>query len=434
MDMTGMKQVNYGIIKENEMNKYTLFIVVVLTGMLNIGQGMAAGKPLKVYILAGQSNMEGHAQIRTFGVMGQDPVTAPILKEMLGPDGKPRVCENVWISYLTGGKENGEGIGKLTAGYGSRQNPSGPGEKIGPEFTFGIYMAKAIEEPILIIKTAWGGKSLHTDFRPPSAGPYQFSEQQIENFKKRNSDITQVEKETAEATGRYYRYMIDHVKKVLGDIKRVYPDYDEKRGYEIAGFVWFQGWNDMVAGDTYPNRDKPGGYDKYSEWLADFIRDVRKGLSAPDMKFVIGVLGVGGPLDKYVSQRYVPIHGAFRAAMAAPAAMPEFKGNVKAVDTAQFWDMRLQAMEDKQEKIQQMAGFLKNKHKDYANKDGSMDAAAQKAFVDKYRNELIGAEDQEYAQAARSNGGYHYFGSAKTMSQIGKAFAEAMLELEKKAK
>ena len=52
-------------------------------------------------------------------------------------------------------------------------------------------------------------------------------------------------------------------------------------GYELAGFVWFQGWNDMVGRDVYPNRDKPGGYDLYSRLMAQLIRDVRKDLSAP---------------------------------------------------------------------------------------------------------------------------------------------------------
>ena len=31
-------------------------------------------------------------------------------------------------------------------------------------------MEKRLNEPVLIIKTSWGGRSLHTDFRPPSAG------------------------------------------------------------------------------------------------------------------------------------------------------------------------------------------------------------------------------------------------------------------------
>ncbi len=90
---------------------------------------------------------------------------------MRGADGQPTVCEHCWISYFTGsGDNNGEGHGRLTAGYGSRQKPDQPNGKIGPEFTFGLAMDAAFDEPVLLIKTAWGGKSLHTDFRPPSAG------------------------------------------------------------------------------------------------------------------------------------------------------------------------------------------------------------------------------------------------------------------------
>ncbi|MDA7881332.1 sialate O-acetylesterase, partial [Akkermansiaceae bacterium] len=169
-------------------------------------------KPLKVFILAGQSNMEGHAKISSFDHIGMDPKTAPLLKEMRDKSGNPRVLDNVRMSYLTGGKENGVGTGPLTAGFGSRSNPTEPGEKIGPEFTFGITMEKLLGEPIVIIKTAWGGKSINTDFRPPSAGPYEFNEQQIENFKKQNKDVAAELAKRNESAGVYYRCMTDHVK------------------------------------------------------------------------------------------------------------------------------------------------------------------------------------------------------------------------------
>ncbi|MCH7910024.1 MAG: hypothetical protein IIB38_10450, partial [Candidatus Hydrogenedentes bacterium] len=180
------------------------------------------------------------------------------------PDGTPRVCDNVWISYLTGGRENGEGFGKLTSGYGSRRDPAQDGGKIGPEFTFGITMDKAIEEPILIIKTAWGGKSIGRDFRPPSSGlPSDEKLKQIlkqtneRNKKRKKPEITL--DDVKDGYGKYYRLMIDHVRMVLKDIKRVYPEYNKKQGYEIAGFVWFQGFNDMVSRSVYPNRDQEGG-------------------------------------------------------------------------------------------------------------------------------------------------------------------------------
>src|SRR4051812_22771255 len=146
----------------------------------------AVAKPLKVYILAGQSNMEGHAKVETFDYIGDDPATAPLLKQMRTADGKSRVCDHVWISYFTGGAENGEGFGKLTAGYGSRKNPAEDGGNIGPEFTFGLTLDDKSQEPVLIIKTAWGGKSLYYDFRPPSAGPFERSKNDIE--KNRNPD------------------------------------------------------------------------------------------------------------------------------------------------------------------------------------------------------------------------------------------------------
>jgi alpha-galactosidase len=265
----------------------------------------AAEKPLKVFILAGQSNMEGHAKVETFDFIGDDPVTAPLLKMMRGSDGKPTVCDGVSISYLTGGQEtNFDLSGKLTAGYGSvwGQAPGKLGDKIGPEFTFGLTMDAALDEPVLIIKTAWGGKSLHTDFRSPSAGPYQLSKFQRENYPKqeghgipKNFEEWKVEK--AKATGAYYRLMIEHVKKVLADPQQVIPNYDARHGFELAGFVWLQGFNDMVDGHVYPKHNQPDRFELYSELLSHFIRDVRSDLDAPKLPFVIGVMGVGGLKD-----------------------------------------------------------------------------------------------------------------------------------------
>ncbi len=405
---------------------------------------MAESKPLKVYILAGQSNMQGQARVETFDYIGDDPETAPLLKEMLSPDGKPAVCDRVWISYLTGSSEgNGEGFGKLTAGYGARKVPTEDGGKIGPEFTFGLAMQRAYDGPILLIKTAWGGKNLHTQFRPPSAGKTQLNEFQKELYAKSG----QTEKRLAsidEECHKYYRFMIDHVRKVLDDPKRIVPDYDPKAGYVIAGFVWFQGWNDMCDSHTYPNRDKPGGYDMYSDLLAQFIRDVRQDLPAPKMPFVIGVMGVGGE-DATGGVALI------RPAMAAPAAMPEFKGNVAAVQTAPYWDDKLAAIESKFGKPKKIEYYLKKggvpgkvvsdnfpvayaMRKEYWDtdpKERKMTREEQKAYVEAYRSRTITPEEEALWKRGASNGGYHYLGSAKTMALIGNAFAGAMLELEK---
>ena len=375
----------------------------------------AGEKPLKVFILAGQSNMEGHARVETFDYIGDDPTTAPLLREMRDANGNPRVCENVWISYLTGRRgENGEGFGRLTTGYGARTNPAEDGGKIGPEFTFGITMDKALDEPILIIKTAWGGKSLFHDFRPPSAGLYQRSAEDIEK-----------ERFPPETSGHYYRLMIDHISDVLNDVKRVCPEYDAERGYQVAGFVWFQGWNDMVNRGVYPvlpNESQENRFANYSTWMADFIRDVRRDLNAPKMPFIIGVMGVGGT---------GPNEGnlEFRAAMAAPASYAEFQGNVAAVQTAPFWDEKLAKVEAKRGQVRQMAYFLRTEHKNHANKDGSMSKEQQRAYLAKFEADLISPEEAALFERGASNAGYHYLGCAKTFALMGQAYAETMLTM-----
>ena len=402
--------------------------VILTAALLCILSSNSFAKPLKVFILAGQSNMEGHARIETFDYIGDDPATAPLLKMMRGTDGKPAVCDHTWISYLTGrydGSANGEGIGKLTAGFGARgDKPTEDGGKIDPEFTFGLTMDAALKEPVLLIKTAWGGRSLSTEFRPPSAGPYEFSEAQLAQMQKQGKDIAAEKAAKAKETGRFYRYMVEHVKKVLADPKRVCPAYDPAAGHEIAGFVWFQGFNDLVDGGTYPMKadGKTRDYGKYSVWLADFIRDVRKDLGAPKMPFVIGVLGVDGLKAKGNTL-------SFREAMTAPSLLPEFRGNVAAVPTAPFWAEELAAVDEKRAKIRQMEFLLRVKDKNAANKAGTMSAAEQKEYLKKFEADLITPEEAAKWKRGASNAGYHYLGCAKTFALMGKHFAEANLEM-----
>lgn len=376
--------------------------------------------PLKVYLLVGQSNMQGHAAERTLAHLGMDPKTAPLLKAIQHEDGMAKLQRNVWISSVDTSEESGVKQGQLTVGYGA----GGRESKIGPELSFGITMQKHIGEPILLIKTSWGGKSLNTDFRPPSAGPYVFNEKQIENFKKRGKNLAEARKEKSERTGVYYRLMLEHIRKVLGDIKRVYPKYDAKAGHELAGFVWFQGWNDMVDGGTYPTRGLPGSYDAYSKNLAYFIRDVRRDLNTPKLPFVIGVMGVSGPIAKYgpEQKRYAGIHGEFRKAMAAPAKLPEFKGNVAAVFTENYWDEQLSELVDRR-------GRINAKRRELA-KDQSLTRQQRDKAIADFTDELFTNEELKILEVGTSNAAYHYLGSAKILGQIGEAFADALAKLD----
>ncbi len=412
--------------------------LILITAFL--ATAIAEAKPLKVFILAGQSNMEGPANVASFDYIGDDPATAPLLKMMKGSDGKPTVSEGARITYLTGANDKNFVLsGKLTAGYGSMwgQDPTKPGRNIGPEFTFGLRMDAAFDEPVLIIKAAWGGKSLHTDFRSPSAGPYEMPARTRELWERHPQGAHGIPKaedrqkwnaEKIAATGVYYRLMMSHVKNVLADPKKVVPGYDAAQGYEIAGFAWLQGFNDMVDGQVYPNHNQPDRYALYSELLAHFIRDVRKDLSAPKLPFVIGVMGVGGLKDQS------PSMVAFRQAMAAPAEMPEFKSNVTTVQTAPFWSEELGAIDDKRGKVNQMGHFLRSKHKDHANKEGTMTEAEQREHLKKYEAELISPAEVALWKRGASNAGYHYLGCAKTFALMGKAFAEATLDMGKPQK
>ena len=393
-------------------------LLISLVALLGVSFSLSA-KPLKVYLLVGQSNMQGHAAERTLGHLGMDSKTVPLLKAIQNADGSAKVHDQIWISSIEVAEESGVKEGKLTIGYGA----GGRDPKVGPELTFGVTMQKHVGEPILLIKTSWGGKSLNTDFRPPSAGAYAFNEKQIENFKKRGKNLAEVRQEKINSTGVYYRLMLDHIRKVLGDIKRLYPAYDAKAGYELAGFVWFQGWNDMVDGGTYPTRGQPGSYDAYSKNLAHFIRDVRKDLKAPKLPFVIGVMGVGGPIAKYGpdQKRYAGIHGEFRKAMAAPAKLPEFRGNVTAVLTENYWDGELSELVDRRGRI--------NAKRRELSKDKSLNREQRDKALAELNAKLFTKEELKILELGVSNAAYHYLGSAKILGQIGKAFADALAEM-----
>lgn len=396
---------------------HCLWVLLCLWNLSSTALSEDTKKPLQIYILAGQSNMQGHAKISTFEHIGMDAATKPMLDRMIDAKGKPTVCQRVWISSI--GCAESEQTGKLTAGFGASP------EKIGPEFTFGIYTQMLTDAPILIIKTSWGGKSLHTDFRPPSAGPYVFNETLLSNLAKQGKDLSAIRAAKEKETGVYYRQMIDHVKYVLSDIQRIIPDYDSSVGYELAGFAWFQGWNDMVDSGTYPNRDKTGGYDQYSQALAHLIRDVRTELKAPKMPFVIGVLGVGGPTDQYGADqlRYKSTHDQFRAAMAAPALLPEFQGNVATVLAEKYWDRELTLAKAKEKELEQKAKLQAKEEK--------LQPDREKALVDRMRREGLSDRERLIIDKGISNLEFHYLGSAKILGGVGKGLAEAMAQLRR---
>lgn len=327
----------------------------------------SANDRVKVFLLCGQSNMEGKAKVTLL----QHQIKAEGTKARfahLHKDGVFHKRDDVFIKFL--GRK-----GPLTVGYGS------PG-RIGPELEFGIAVGAHFEEPVVIVKCAWGGKSLYKDFRPPSADlPPEAELKKMHERATANAEKRKREPPTFDAIkaefGKYYRATIADVRGVMNDVGSHFPELAGKKP-ELVGVVWFQGWNDMINA-AYT--------DAYAENMAHFIRDIRRDLGVPQLPFVIGQLGVGGAADK--AKKKDDKKARFKAAQAAAAELAEFKGNVTVVKTDQYWDWTAQAVFDK--------GWREN---------------------------------LEEWQTVGSDWPYHYLGSTITMSDIGKAFGKAMIELQ----
>ena len=350
----------------------TLLFLMALVAINISASEPNRSKKVKVFILAGQSNMEGKAKLELLN----HQINAPETKEFfahLHKDGKYIERDDVWINFL-------DRRGKLTAGFGS------PG-CIGPELEFGNVVGNHFDEQVLLIKTAWGGRSLGRDFRPPGAGlpPDAVLQKRLDetnaNIRKRNENEKNPDKKKPEQTmdelkalyGKSYREMMTEIQTVLKELPTRFADY-KNQGYEIAGFVWFQGWNDMLNAEFAA---------EYATNMAHLIRDVRKDLGVANLPVVIGQMGQDGP------EATGPIT-VIKQAQASVEQISEFKGNVKVVKTDVFWDRK----------------------------------AAE--LVKKWRENL-----DEWKKVG-SDYGYHYLGSAITFSKIGHAFGDAMLELIKK--
>lgn len=76
--------------------------------------------------------------------------------------------------------------------------------------------------------------------------------------------------------------------------------------------------------------------------------------------------------------------------------------------------------------------YSQNSTEHYAAMDLWLEGITQpdKEKLDRALEEVLPLKDREILKGA-SNGGYHYMGSAKIMAQIGKAFAEAMVNFQK---
>ena len=272
--------------------------VCFTTSVSNTARAAGPAKVLQVYVLAGQSNMQGQGVVDldhpkyynggrgTLARVMLEPTNVANFKHIKDGQGKWVVRDDVWCRYQT---EKELKTGALTIGFTGY-----PGRHhIGPEFQFGHVVGGATSAPVLLIKTAWGGKSLYKDFRPPSSGG---------------------------TVGPYYKQMIAEVHEGLAAIAKEFPQIKSRR-YQLAGFVWFQGWNDIFA----PDAERA----LYSEHLINLIKDVRREFDRPALPVVIGELG---NLGDAAGKNLVTI----RQQQQIAAQHPPFKGTVTFVKTTQF--------------------------------------------------------------------------------------------------
>lgn len=260
---------------------------------------------VKVFILAGQSNMQGHGRNETGlgGVSGaigslryqvdNDPDN---YGQLVGAGGNwiSRSDVQVWWRDSDLAATRSVKKGRLSPNFGVDNG------KFGPELGFGWILGDLYDQPVLLIKACWGGKSLYADFRPPSAAASRGGK-----------------------VGTYYTGMFDYVHDALDNIDTEFPEW-AGMGYEIAGFGWHQGWND--GGDDFPAS-------QYEENLADLITDVRAEFGKPGLPVSVANTGIGG-WDARGTR--VTIMEA-QLAVGDPAQHPGFAGTVSSAETRDFW-------------------------------------------------------------------------------------------------
>jgi len=231
-----------------------------------------------VFILAGQSNMQGHGRIS----MKKDGDLEFAAKQKqfsyLKKNGKWAERANVWYYHKPG---RGDVVtSNLKPGLGARQ------DRIGPELAFGHVLGEYYKgEQVLLIKCAWGGQAIAMTFRPPSSGPIDDAklQQMYARAKRKRPKLTL--DEFKKIVGSRYRQTLAEVRDVLSNLKKHFPGY-QGQGYEIAGFFWHQGWNDGTKKDFSQ---------EYEKNMTNFIKDIRKDLGNPNLPFVIATSGMGGP-------------------------------------------------------------------------------------------------------------------------------------------
>ncbi len=296
------------------------------------GQPADMKKPVKVFILMGQSNMLGMGDVgpdTAKGTLGYLTKTEKRYPYLLDDAGRWTERSDVRHVHVMPGRGGGMQVNHnewLTVKGGA----------IGPEVAFGHIMGQLLNEPVLVLKSCIGNRSLGWDLLPPGSERFAVEGKVYAGYKDA-PDSWDMDKDKGTATkppawidkktgkviewyaGKQYDDDLANAKKVLSELGTYYPGAGT---YEIAGFVWWQGHKDQ-------NKAHAG---RYEQNLANLIKCLRKDYQAPNAPFVLAV-GCGNPGRESFGLQIAEA----QLAMNDAGKHPEFAGNVKCVDSREFW-------------------------------------------------------------------------------------------------
>lgn len=291
------------------------------------GKPADISKPVKVFILMGQSNMVGAGKVRDASKPGtlEHAVKAkglyPFLVDDAGNWTERKDVRNVRVMV---GKRKPMDVH-------NNEWMTVKGNKIGPELGIGHVLGNAIDDPVMILKSCIGNRALGWDLLPPGSEGFEFTEVD----KKTGQEKTWVHagyKESPDRwekgtepepigwyAGKQYDDDVRNAKAVLDELATYYPD---AHGYEVAGFFWWQGERDCGSAALSS---------RYEQNLVKLIETLRKDFNCPNAPFVMGTLGeaVKGQSQgntSTVMQAMFNVDGA-------SGKYPQFEGNVATVYT-----------------------------------------------------------------------------------------------------
>jgi len=262
------------------------------------GKEADMSKPVKVFILMGQSNMVGAGKVPGAdkdGTLEHAVKTKKLYPYLVDDAGNWTVRKDVRNVFVLC-----SGSGPWKAYRNEWMTISG---NIGPEIGIGHYVGEVLDAPVLILKSCIGNRSLGYDLLPPSAEGYQGNK----------DDPTRTPKPGAWYAGVQYDGDTRAAKEVLKDLNTYYPG---AKKFEVAGFFFWQGDKDRYSAALASS---------YEQNLVHFIKDLRKDFNAPDALFVCATLG---QTKKGAGGNEGLILNAQLAVDGKTGKYPEFKGNV----------------------------------------------------------------------------------------------------------